>query len=111
MIKNWHLDCIKDKYEIFQNNNWISDQQWLKILDALNCLKMVNLILLFKKVNISLSSYVAVISVPTRILVSGDLAYFATILKIYTSEHLCHWCMLSPKEWETCGHKKVIHGS
>ena len=22
------------------------------------------------------------------------------------SGNWCHWCMLSPLEWETCGHKK-----
>ena len=41
---------------------------------------MVNQIFLIKKDNDSLSNYVSVTSVPTRILVSGALAFFATIV-------------------------------
>ena len=37
-IKNGHIYCTKDTYEIFQQINCISDQQRLKILESLNFL-------------------------------------------------------------------------
>ena len=51
------------------------------------------------------SFYVSVISVPAIFLVSGDLSFFAIIVENNNmSGHWCHWCMLSLKEWGTCGH-------
>ena len=42
-----------------------------------------------------------VIEISTRLLISGDLAFFATVVeKINRSGCLCHWCYLSPFEWE-----------
>ena len=57
--------------------------------------------------NDSFSNYTSFISVPTRILVSGDLAFFATIVgENNISGHWCHWCMLSATEWGNCDHEK-----
>ena len=56
----------------------------------------------------SLSNYVSHVSIPLRILISGDLAFFAIVVgKIYTSRKWYHWCKLSPAEWENCDHEKV----
>ena len=44
-------------------------------------------------------------SLPLRILISGDLAFFATVVgKIFGK--WCHWYKLSPAEWENCDHEK-----
>ena len=54
-----------------------------------------------------MNNYISHITIPTRILISGDLAFFATIVgKNNMSGHWCHWCMLSPPEWENCDHEK-----
>ena len=60
-----------------------------------------------KKDNESLTNYISCISIPTRKLISGGLAFFATIVgKNNMPEHWCHWCMLPPSEWENCDHEK-----
>ena len=40
-------------------------------------------------------------------MISGDLAFFATVVgKKNMSGKWCHWCKLSPAEWENCDHEK-----
>ena len=46
-------------------------------------------------------------SIPLRILISGDLVFFSTVVgKKYISGKWCHWCNLSPAEWGICDHEK-----
>ena len=53
------------------------------------------------------SSYVKVIQISTRLLISGDLAFFATVVgKVNRSGCWCHWCNLSPFEWDNIHHEK-----
>ena len=114
VIKNGHIDCTKDTYEIFQQtlatqiNN---DLEYLMREDYSLYFKRKDdgkLIVSYeKKDNELLTNYISCISIPTRILISGDLAFFATIVgKNNMSGHWCHWCMLSPSEWENCDHEK-----
>ena len=45
----------------------------------------------------------------TRLLISGDLLYFSTIVrKVNMSSCWCHWCNLSPFEWKHIHHEKGI---
>ena len=47
------------------------------------------------------------IQISTRLLISGDLALFATVVgKVNRSGCWCHWCNLSPFEWENIHHEK-----
>ena len=53
------------------------------------------------------SSYVKVIQISTRLLISGGLVIFATVVgKVNRSGCWCHWCNLSPFEWENIHHEK-----
>ena len=39
--------------------------------------------------------------IPTRILISENLVFFTTAIgKVDISGNWCHWCDISPKEWE-----------
>ena len=59
----------------------------------------------------SLSNYISFISVPTRILVSSDLAIFDMIVRKFNmSRYWCHWCMLPVTEWKVVIMKNVMHG-
>lgn len=42
---------------------------------------------------------------PTRIIMPGDLVYFATIVgNVNMSSYWYHWCDLSPKDWVNKNH-------
>ena len=60
-----------------------------------------------KEEDIKKSIYKKIIQIKTRLLISGDLAYFATIVgKVNMSGCWCHWCNLSPLEWSNKSHTK-----
>ena len=60
-----------------------------------------------KEGDINKSIYKKVIQIKTRLLISVDLAFFATVVgKVNMSGCLCHWCNLSPKEWSDKSHIK-----
>ena len=60
-----------------------------------------------KEDDINKSSFNNIIQIPTRILISGDLAFFATVVgKVNISDCWCHWCNLSIKEWSDKAHAK-----
>ena len=53
-----------------------------------------------KRDDINQSSLKYTIKIPTRILISSDLAFFATVVgKINMSGCWCHQCILSAKGW------------
>ena len=57
------------------------------------------------------SSYLKVIQISTRLLITGHLAFFAIgVGKVNRSGCWCHWCNLSPFEWGNIHHKKVHYG-
>ena len=46
-------------------------------------------------------------NLPTRVFVTGDLAYFAAILgKVNMAGDWCTWCELSAKDWSSIDHNK-----
>ena len=114
VIKNGHIDHKKDTYEIFQHtlatplNN---DLKYLRRKDYCLYFKWKEdgklEVSYEEKDNDSLSNYVSHVSIPLRILISGDLAFFATVVgKKNMSGKWCHWCNLSVAEWEDCDHEK-----
>ena len=62
--------------------------------------------------NESLFEYFFYVSVPLRILISGDFSFFFynSCWQKNMSRKWCHWFMLSPAEWKNCDHEKVICG-
>ena len=49
-----------------------------------------------KEEDIKKSSFNKIIQIPTRILISGGLAFFVTVVgKVNISSCWCHWCNLS----------------
>ena len=87
VIKNGHIDHKKDTYEIFQHtlatplNN---DLEYLRRKDYCLYFKWKEdgklEVSYEEKDNDSLSNYVSHVSIPLRILISGDLAFFATVV-------------------------------
>ena len=60
-----------------------------------------------KEEDINKSIYKKIIQIKTRLLISGDLAFFATVVgKVNMSGCWCHWCNLSAKEWSDKSHIK-----
>ena len=54
---------------------------------------------------VDMSQYIIKKSVPVRILMCGDLAFFAAVLgKVNMSGKWCVWCQLGPTEWGVSGH-------
>ena len=114
VIKNGHIDCTKDTYKIFQKtlaSPINKDLEYLMREDYCLYFKRKedgNLVVSYERKDTeSLTNYRSYVIVPIRILISGDLAFFATIVgKNNMSGHWCHWCMLSPSEWENCDHEK-----
>ena len=98
VIKNAHIDCDKDTYDHLNNSTVKPLNEEIKIL-------MNKDIFLFfiwnedKKIiikysqeeNINKSSYNKIIQIKTRLLISGDLAFFATVVgKVNMSGCWCH---------------------
>ena len=64
-----------------------------------------------KEEDINKSIYKNIIQIKTRLLLSGDLALFATIVgKVNMSDCWCHWCNLSATEWSDKSHIKECYG-
>ena len=61
------------------------------------------------KDDINESSYMKVIEISVRLLKSGDLVFFATVVgKVNRSSCWCRWCNLSSFEWEHIPYQKGI---
>ena len=62
-----------------------------------------------KEEDINKSIYKDIIQIKTRLLISGDLEVFATVVgKVNISGCWCHWCNLSSKDWSDKSHIKGI---
>ena len=88
VIKNDHINHKKDTYEIFQQTLATPLKNELEYLVRKDyCLYFKwnedgNLGVSYeRKDNESLTNYISYISIPTRILVSGDLAFFQKLLE------------------------------
>ena len=106
VIKNGHIYCTKDTYEIFQRKISTPINNYLKYLMYDNYYLYFKwkedaiLEISYEEINNdSLSHYISFISLPIIILLSGNFLFFATIVgKNNMFGHWCHWCMLSPIE-------------
>ena len=114
VIKNAHIDCEKDTYDV------LNDSIVKPLNEEMKLLMEKDMFVYFmwdedkkltikysKEGDINKSIYKKVIQIKTRLLISGDLAYFATIVgKVNMSGNWCHWCNLSPLEWSNKSHTK-----
>ena len=114
VIKNAYIDCDHDTYDVL-NKSIVKpindDMKTLMNKDTFVFLlwneddKLT--IQYSTKDDCNTSSYLKVIQITTRLLISEDLAFFATVVgKVNRSGCCCHWCNLSPFEWENIHHEK-----
>ena len=62
-----------------------------------------------KEDDINKSSFNNIIQIPTCILISGDLVFFATVVgKVNMSDYQVDWCNLSAREWSDKSHAKIM---
>ena len=118
VIKNAHIDCDHDTYDIFNKSivKPISDD--MKLLMNKDMFEFLlwnednKLIIKYSTKNdCNESSFVKVIQISRRLLISSDLAFFATVVgKVNRSGCWYHWCNLFPFEWENIYQKKVHYG-
>ena len=104
VIKNAHIDCDKDTYDVLNNSIVKPLNEEIKLL--INKFMFVffmwnedkKLIIKYsKEVDINKPRYKKIIQIKARLLISRDLAFFATIVgKVNMSGCWCHWCNLSP---------------
>ena len=59
-----------------------------------------------KEEDINKSSFNKIIQIPTRILISSDSVFFATVIGGKMSSYWCHWYNLAAKEWYNKSHAK-----
>jgi hypothetical protein len=111
VMKVGHIDCTKDTYDILKSsvagplNESIEEVVKSGALDlirdgdgSLSC-RMKN-----NEHDLPLT---VISSLPIRVFVTGDLAYFAAILgKVNMAGDWCTWCGLSAKEWSPTDHEK-----
>ena len=107
VIKNAHIDCDHDTYDVLNKSIVEPINDDMKLL--MN--KDMFVFLLWNEDNkltiqystkdyCNESSYVKVIQISIRLLISGDLVFFATVIgKVNRSGCWCHWCNLSLFEW------------
>ena len=62
-----------------------------------------------KRDDIHKSSIKNIIKIRKRVLISGDLVFFANVVgKVNMSSYWCHWCNLSAKQWSEITHKRNV---
>ena len=113
-IKNAHIDCDHDTYDVLNKSivKPINDDMKTLMNKDMFVFLLWNeddklTIQYSTKDDCNASSYLKVIQITTRLLISGDLAFFATVVgKVNRSGCWCHWCNLSPFEWENIHHEK-----
>jgi hypothetical protein len=113
VIKVGHIEANKDTYETLKNT------VTLEMNDAIKRIKQGgNVLRIFKnaetrKIKLTFSNDVLLNEVsgckwamPVRVfLLSGDLAFFATVLgEVNSSGSWCIWCDLARKSWEAAVH-------
>ena len=118
IIKNAHIYCDHDTYDVLNKSivKPINDDMKTLMNKDMFVILLWNeddkLIIQYStKDDCNESSYLKVIQITTRILISGDLAFFETVVgKANRSGCWYHWCNFSPFEWENIHHKKVHYG-
>ena len=107
VIKNAHIDCDKDTYDVLNDSivKPLNEEMELLMNKDMFVYFMRNedkklIIKYSKEEDINKSIYKKNIQIKTRLLISGDLAFFATVVgKVNMSGRWCYWCNLSAKEW------------
>ena len=111
-VKIGHIDCDKDTYHVLKNSVTKPLNDDIKaITDSGSVQFITNLTTKEKSIvfdtidEIDEEKFSIQKSVPIRILMCGDLAFFAAVLgKVNMSGKWCTWCKLSPSEWRPSGH-------
>ena len=111
-IKVNHIDCEKDTYEVLKKSiaaplnadiKFINESKHIQVLTDI-ITKEVSLFIGTED-QVDMSQYIIKKSIPVRILMCGDLAFFAAVLgKVNMSGKWCVWCQLGPTEWGVSGH-------
>ncbi len=111
VMKVGHIDCTKDTYEVLKSS--VAGPLNESLQEVINS----GALLLIRDANGGLSCRMRnhgddtlltiISSLPIRVFVTGDLAYFAAILgKVNMAGDWCTWCGLSAKEWSPEDHDK-----
>lgn len=108
-----HIDCRKDTYDVLKNTIAQKHNESLSRLDKSGKLSIAEFV-----DNDSIDRYSVTLydnedknsyksQVGIRIFVTGDLAFYATVLgKINMSGFWCTWCNLRVAEWEKLDHER-----
>eukprot|EP00978_Attheya_sp_CCMP212_P025588 scaffold82537_cov26-Attheya_sp.AAC.1 len=110
VVKIGHIDCKKDTYDVLQRSVAGPINIGMRILQEAGCIHINYCEVTKKCFVIAASAWVSnretlTWSLPIRILISGDLAFFAAVLgKPNMSGSWCSWCKLAPKEWKIVDH-------
>jgi hypothetical protein len=113
VMKVGHIDCTKDTYDVLKSSVAGPLNESIKELidsEALQVIRDENGSVVFrmKKDDRDDPAGLTILSsLPIRVFVTGDLAYFAAILgKVNMAGGWCTWCGLSPREWSPPDHDK-----
>ena len=114
VIKNVHIDCEKDTYDVLNDSIVKPLNEEMKLLMNKDmCVYFMwneykNLIIKYsKEEDTNKSIYKNIIKIKARLSISGDLVFFATVVgKVSMSGCWCHWCNLSAKGWADKYHTK-----
>jgi hypothetical protein len=112
VMKVGHIDCTKDTYDVLKSSVAGPLNDSLKEVynsGALQVIRDANGSVIFRMKNDNQDEplMTTLSSLPIRVFVTGDLAYFAAILgKVNMAGGWCTWCQLSPKEWSPTEHDK-----
>ena len=106
VIKNAHIDWDKDTYDVLNDSivKPLNEEMKLLMKKDMFVYFMWNedkklIIKYSKEEDINKSIYKNIIQIKTRLLISGDLAFFVTVVgKVNMSSCWCHWYNLLAKE-------------
>ena len=115
-IKVNHIDCEKDTYEVIKESVTGPLNRDIQLINQSGCIQVLTGItnnkmsLFMGSLNkVDLINYTVTKSIPLRVLMCKDLAFFAAVIgKVNMSGKLCIWCQFRPTEWSTCNH---THGA
>ena len=113
VLKVGHVDCTKDTYDILKSSVAGPLNDSIKELIDSGALQVIrdkngSVVFIMKMDNQDDPAALTLLSsLPIRVFVTSDLAYFAAILgKVNMAGAWCTWCGLSPNEWSPTDHDK-----
>ena len=124
-MKIGHIDCVHDSYEILRAtimpslNNELKELKDLKLVvykkvqedgtvqEVTSQVNQSNSPFVHPTTNVPCVDFEVVNNCDIRLIMTGDLAFYAAVVgKPNMSGNWCHWCQLSPKEWQAKDHDK-----